>query len=74
MALYFKIIVMSRLADTTEMAALKVIRRCLKYFERLADLEMSAADAFAARAAENYLKSIIDTNEFKNTNDGKGRI
>lgn len=65
---------MSRLANKTEITALKVIRRCLKRFDSLAELEMTAADAFAARAAENQLKSTIDTNESKAKPHGKGRI
>ena len=56
---------MSILADKTELAALKMLARSLKYFGSLAYLQMTEADAFAARAAENHGKAIIETNGYR---------
>ncbi len=55
---------MSILADKTEKAALLVLTRCLKYFDQLEKLEMTAYDAFAARNAEATIKGIIGRNGY----------
>jgi hypothetical protein len=52
---------MSRLAETTEKAAIAVIQRMLPCFGQLDSLGMSAQDAFDARAAENLLRGIVES-------------
>jgi len=54
---------MSRLADTTERKALRVLLRTLPFFGQLETLRMSAQDAFDARQAENLLRGIIERTE-----------
>jgi hypothetical protein len=65
---------MSNLASNTEKKAVMALSRCLKYFDQLSFLNMSAEDAFRARSAENQIKSIIETNGFRVIyTPGKGR-
>ena len=52
---------MSCLAETTEKAAIMVIRNILPCFGQLGSLGMSAQDAFDARAAENLLRGIVES-------------
>lgn len=52
---------MSRLTETTEKAAIRVIRNILPCFGQLDSLGMSAQDAFDARAAENLLRGIVES-------------
>jgi len=56
---------MSILANKTERAAIKALASTLKYFGCLAQLNMTAEDAFTAKAAENHIRSIIETNGYK---------
>jgi hypothetical protein len=55
---------MSNLAAKTEREALVVLAKAVLLFERLANLDMAAYDAFDARKAENILKSIIEDNGY----------
>lgn len=52
---------MSRLADTTEKAAIMVIQKILSCFGQFDSLGMSAQDAFDARQAENLLRRIAES-------------
>ncbi|MDC7217622.1 MAG: hypothetical protein PQJ28_01220 [Spirochaetales bacterium] len=52
---------MSRLADTTEKAAIRVIESLLPRFGELDSLGMSAEDAFEVRKAENLLRAVIES-------------
>lgn len=56
---------MSILSDKTDKEAIKRLAYCLKYFDSLAQLKMTAEDMFTARAAENLIKSIIESNGYK---------
>ena len=51
---------MSNLAKKTERKALKVLANTLRFFEGTAELDMTAPDAFKARAAENIIRGIIE--------------
>ncbi len=55
---------MSNLAAKTERKVLVVLAKAVLLFEKLADLNMAAYDAFDARKAENILKSIIEDNGY----------
>ena len=59
---------MSRLADTTEPKALRVLLRTLPFFGQLETLRMSAEDAHAAQQAENLLLGIIESTDVNNDN------
>lgn len=63
---------MSKLSATTQRKAIVLLARCLPNLEALEELNMSAADAFSARRAENLIKSIIETNGFE-TGSKKGK-
>lgn len=52
---------MSRLTDTTEKAAIRVIESLLPRFGELDSLGMSAEDAFELRKAENLLRGIVES-------------
>ena len=52
---------MSRLAETTEKAAIMVIRNILPCFGQLDSLGMSAEDAFEVRKAENLLRAVAES-------------
>jgi hypothetical protein len=53
---------MSLLSENTQPEALRVLLRTLPFFGQLEKMRMSAADAFAARQAENLLRGIIESN------------
>jgi hypothetical protein len=53
---------MSLLAATTDKKALAILAGMLPLFGQLDRLPMGAADAYAAREAENLIRGIIDTN------------
>ena len=53
---------MSRLAETTEKAAIAVIESLLPRFGELDSLGMTAEDAFDARKAENLLRAVAESN------------
>lgn len=55
---------MSRLAETTEKAAIAVIQKLLPCFGQLGSFGMSAQDAFDARAAENLLRGIVESSPY----------
>jgi hypothetical protein len=66
---------MSILSDKTEVAVIRRLAHCLKYFDSLEDLKMTSEDAFAARAAENQIKSIIETRGYRaEYNPGLGTV
>ncbi len=52
---------MSRLAETTEKAAIRVIESLLPRFGELDSLGMSAEDAFEVRKAENLLRAVAES-------------
>jgi hypothetical protein len=56
---------MSNLADKTEEKAIALCAKCVVSFEQLHCLNMTSEDAFAAREAENLLRSIIETNGYQ---------
>ncbi len=56
---------MSNLASPTERAAILVLAKCLRHFDQLTGLNMTADDAFTSRAAENQLRSIIESNGYE---------
>ena len=56
---------MSNLSDKTEEKAIAVLAKCVVSFEQLNYLNMTHEDAFAARAAENHLRSIIENNGYQ---------
>lgn len=55
---------MSLLAEKTEKSALYELAKSLKFFENLNPLWVSAEDAFAARSAENLIRSVIENNGY----------
>lgn len=59
---------MSRLTDTTEKAAIRVIKRLLPRFGDLEGLGVSAEDAFEIRKAENLLRAVVESSpHYRNT-------
>jgi len=56
---------MSNLSATTSKKALKVLAKTLRYFRELQVLGLTAADDFDARAAENLIRGILETNHYK---------
>jgi ribulose bisphosphate carboxylase small subunit len=56
---------MSNLSSKTEQKAIEELAQCLKHFDNLANLKMTAFDAEAARVAENVIKGIIETNGYR---------
>lgn len=57
---------MSLLTDTTEKAAIIALQGMLPCFAQLDRLGMSAADALAARQAENLLRGIVENSPYYN--------
>ena len=57
---------MSRLAETTEKAAIAIIESLLPRFGHLDSLGMSAEDAFEVRKAENLLRGIVESSPLFN--------
>ena len=53
---------MSILFSKTEDKAIKELYECLKHFDNLANLKMTAFDADASKVAENIIKGIIESN------------
>lgn len=51
---------MSRLTDTTEKAAIRIIEQILPRFTELDGLGVSAEDAFEIRKAENLLRAVVE--------------
>lgn len=59
---------MSRLTDTTEKAAIRVIEGLLTRFGDLGGLGVSAEDAFEIRKAENLLRAVVESSpHYRNT-------
>lgn len=56
---------MSILANKTERKAITELAKCLKYFDNLSPLQMTAADAFEARQAERLIRGIIESNGYR---------
>lgn len=56
---------MSILSEHTEEKVISVLAECVLHFEKLHYLQTTAPDAFDARAAENLLKGIIESNGFR---------
>ncbi|XHR94266.1 hypothetical protein ACFJIV_28930 [Mucilaginibacter sp. UC70_90] len=56
---------MSKLSDQTCKKAIIALASCLQHFEKLATLEMNIADAIDAKLAENFIRSIIETNGYQ---------
>ena len=52
---------MSRLTDTTEKAAIRVIESLLPRFGELGSLGMSSEDAFEVQKAENLLRAVAES-------------
>ncbi|MBB6107737.1 hypothetical protein SAMN05421821_101347 [Mucilaginibacter lappiensis] len=55
---------MSNLSVKTERKALKALAKSLRFFAELAQLDMTAADAQQAGSAQNYIRSILETNGY----------
>jgi len=53
---------MSNLAEKTERKALVVLAKAVLLFEELRNVDMTAADAFDVRQAENLLRVVIENN------------
>jgi len=59
---------MSRLTDTTEKAAIRVVEGLLPRFGDLDGLGLSVEDAFEIRKAENLLKAVVESSpHYRNT-------
>lgn len=55
---------MSILSAKTEKKAIEQLSECLKHFDNLANLQMTAFDTEASKVAENVIKGIIVTNGY----------
>jgi hypothetical protein len=53
---------MSILAKKTESKVIRLLAQCLPYFDELANLKMTAEDAFDVRQAENNFHRIVKCN------------